>query len=611
VNRAIFFSAAIIIAGFVPLFTMSGIEGHIFGPMAKTYAYAIAGGLIATFTISPALSAILLRSHLSEHDTFIVNWIRRAYRPLLQISLANPILTFGGTGVLLVVVFLAARMLGTEFLPHLEEGNFWIRATMPQAISLEAGTADVREIRRLIKSYPEVVTVISQHGRPDDGTDTGGFYDTEFFVPLKPFDSWPKGVDKATLTAEISSRLNNRFPGVDFNFSQNIEDNVEEAASGVKGENSVKVFGTDLTTDDKIADQVIKVMSNVKGIQDLAAFHAVRQPTLNITVDRNRAARYGLATGDVNLVIQTAIGGQAASANLYEDGSDRNFPIIVRLAPPYRSTIDEIRHITVNAPNPSGTGTIPVPLEDVADIQFVTAASQIYREAQERYVPVKYSVRGRDLGGATLEAQAEVARKVHLPAGVRLEWVGELGELNDALARLEVAVPVSLLLVVMLLYFNFGGLRPAFLAASVLPLAMIGGILALFLTGTPLSLSAAIGFIALFGISIMNGIIVVSSYNGLIAHGMARMPAVRRACEQQLRPVLITCIAACVGLLPAALSNGVGSQVQKPLALVVVGGSVVAPFLILLVLPVLIEVFATSTRRPRTRPPAAPLEENA
>jgi cobalt-zinc-cadmium resistance protein CzcA len=511
---------------------------------------------------------------------------------VLQAALSNPILTLVGTVVLLAVAYFAGRQLGTEFLPHLEEGNFWIRATMPQSISLEAGTADVRAMRKLMLSHPEVVTVISQHGRPDDGTDTGGFYNTEFFVPLKPFDTWPKGVDKASLTATMSDELTKRFPGVDFNFSQNIEDNVEEAASGVKGENSVKVYGGELKTLDKTADDVLNAMSDVKGIEDLAVFHAVRQPTIDIVVDRKKAARYGLMPGDVNLVVQTAIGGQAAANNLYEEGSDRNFPIIVRLAPQFRSGIEAIRKITVNAPNPSGSGTIPVPLDDVADVHFVTGASQIYRQSQERYVPVKYSVRGRDLGGAVLEAQARVAQKVRLPSGARLEWVGELAELNDALSRLEVAVPVSLLLVIILLYFNFGSMREALLAASVLPLALIGGILALYLTHTPVSVSATIGFIALFGISIMNGIIVVASYNGYLANHMARLPAIRKACEQQLRPVLMTCIAACVGLLPAALSNGIGSQVQKPLALVVVGGSLVAPFLILLVLPVLIRVIA-------------------
>jgi cobalt-zinc-cadmium resistance protein CzcA len=593
VTKPIFFAALIIVTTFIPLFTLSGVEGHIFGPMAKTYAYAIAGGLIATFTVSPALSAILLtRDHLSERDTLLVQLIRRMYRPVLYAALANRIITLGVAVLVIGFAFLAARALGTEFLPHLEEGNFWIRATMPTSVSLEASDGYVREMRKIMREYPEIETVISQHGRPDDATDTGGFYNAEFFVPLKPFDAWPKGVDKAGLTLTLSRRLADRFPGTDFNFSQNIEDNVEEAASGVKGENSVKVFGNDLATLQKTANDVAAAMADVRGIEDLGVFNPLGEPTLNVVVDRDRAARYGLAAGDVNSIVQTAIGGQAAVNNLYETGSDRNFPIIVRLAPEFRSTPEQIRHITVNAPSPNGTGTIPVPLSDVADIRLVVGASQIFREAQQRYVPVKYSVRGRDLGSAVLDAQTQVAKKVRLPSGVRLEWVGELTEYNAALARLSIFVPVSLLIVSILLYFNFGSVRDALLAASVLPLALIGGILSLFLTHTALSVSAVIGFIGLFGISVMNGIIIVASYRGHVATGMLHFPAIRKACDQQMRPVLITCLAACVGLLPAAVSNGIGSQVQKPLALVVVGGSLVAPFLILLVLPVLIEVFA-------------------
>jgi cobalt-zinc-cadmium resistance protein CzcA len=593
VTKPIFFAAAIIITTFIPLFTLSGVEGHIFGPMAKTYAYAIAGGLIATFTVSPALSSLLLtRGHLSEHDTLLVKLVRRFYRPTLYAALANKYLTTGIAVIVLAIVFIAAKNLGTEFLPHLEEGNLWIRASMPQAVSLEASDGYVREMRKIIKSYPEVKTVISQHGRPDDATDTGGFYNAEFFTPLQPFDTWPKGVDKASLTADLSKKLKDRFPGVDLNFSQNIEDNVEEAASGVKGENSVKVFGGELATLDKAANDIARVMAKVPGIADLGVLNTLGEPTVNIIVDRRKAARYGLAPGDVNAVVQASLGGQAATNNLYESGSDRNFPIVVRLAPKYRNSLEAIRHITVNAPNPSGSGTIPVPLGDVATVKFVIGASQIFRESQERYVPVKYSVRGRDLGGATLDAQARVAREVRLPAGVHLEWVGELAQFNEALARLAIFVPTSLLLVLILLYFNFQSIRDALLAASVLPLALVGGVLSLFLTHTALSVSAVIGFIALFGISIMNGIIIVSSFKGHIDSGMVRLAAIRKACDQQMRPVLITCTAAAVGLLPAALSNGIGSQVQKPLALVVVGGSLVAPFLILLVLPVLIEIFA-------------------
>jgi cobalt-zinc-cadmium resistance protein CzcA len=338
----------------------------------------------------------------------------------------------------------------------------------------------------------------------------------------------------------------------------------------------------------------------------LGVFDPLGEPTINITVDRVKAARYGLAPGDVNNVIQAAIGGQPAG-NLYEAGSDRNFPIVVRLAPKYRDNIEAIRRVTINAPNPSGSGTIPVPLGDVADIKLVVGPSQIFRSEQQRYVPVKYSVRGRDLGSTTLDAQARVAKQVRLPAGARLEWVGELAEFNAALARLGIAVPVSLLLVLALLYFNFSSIREALLAASVLPLALVGGVMLLFFTHTALSVSAVIGFIGLFGISIMNGIIVVSSYNEHVAAGMLRQPAIRKACDQQLRPVLMTCIAACVGLLPAALSNGIGSQVQKPLALVVVGGSLVAPFLILLILPVLMDVFARNGHA-HHEPPATATE---
>jgi cobalt-zinc-cadmium resistance protein CzcA len=597
VNRAIFFAAAIIIASFVPLFSLTGVEGHIFGPMAKTYAYAIAGGLIATFTISPALSGILLPHTARETDTLIVRSLRRFYPSLVEMALANRVLTLGGAGLLLALAVLAASGLGLEFLPHLEEGNFWIRADMPTAVSLEASNGYVNQMRAVMRSFPEVETVVSQHGRPDDGTDSTGFFNAEFFVPLKPFNTWPRGVDKAELTRQLSDALTNKFPGVDFNFSQNIEDNVEEAASGVKGENSVKLFGGDLRTLERTADKIKAVMATVPGITDLAVFSSLGQPTVQIDVDRARAARYGLAPGDINNTVQIAIGGEAAG-NLYEEGSDRNFPIMVRLAPQYRQSLESIRNLTISAPNPSGSGVIQVPLSDVADVKFVNGASFVYRENQERYIPIKFSVRGRDLGGAVAEAQAKIARQVVLPGGYRLEWVGELGELQDALKRLELVVPVSLLLIGLLLFINFSSIVDTLLAASVMPMAVIGGIFTLYLTHTPLSVSAAIGFIGLLGISTMNGIIVLNSFNRLIGAGWARRDAILLACETQLRPVMMTCIAACVGLLPAALSTGIGSQVQRPLALVVVGGILLAPVLILIVLPVLIDIFSSRGRAP-------------
>lgn len=511
VHRSIFFSAAIIIAGFVPLFTLSGIEGHIFGPMAKTYAYAIIGGLIATFTVTPALSSLLLSDKAVETETLVVRGLRRIYRPALETALTKRVLVLGGGALLVLVAVLAVKSLGLEFLPKLEEGNFWIRATMPQSISLMEGNGYVNRMRRVIKSFPEVVTVVSQNGRPDDGTDATGYFNAEFYAPLKSSSKWPKGIDKEKLTDQINAALEAQFPGVEFNFSQNIEDNVEEAASGVKGENSVKIYGSDLKTLERTANRIKEVMRTVPGVTDLAVLNSLGQPTVRIDIDRARAARYGLAPGDINATVQAAIGGQAAG-NLYEDGSDRNFPIVVRLAPEYRNSLDAIRRLTIAAPNPNGNSVIQIPLSDVADVSLISGAAFIYREQQERYIPIKFSVRGRDLGSAVLEAQQKVANLVQMPGGYRVEWVGEFGNLEDAVHRLEVVVPISLVLICLLLYANFSSLTDTLLAASVMPMALIGGVFALYVTDTPFSVSAAIGFIALFGIAAMDGIIVLSYY---------------------------------------------------------------------------------------------------
>jgi cobalt-zinc-cadmium resistance protein CzcA len=617
VNRSIFFAAAIIIASFVPLFTMSGVEGHIFGPMAKTYAYALAGGLLATFTVSPAMSAMLLPDRVEERDTLLVRLLHRFYRPVLHFSLANKVLTLAGAALLVVSTGLALGSLGMEFLPKLEEGNLWIRATMPSSVSLEEGNGYVNRIRGMIKSFPEVETVVSQDGRPDDGTDATGFFNAEFFAPLKPADQWPQGVDKDELTKEMADRFAAQFPGVEFNFSQYIQDNVEEAVSGVKGENSIKVIGNDLKTLAETANKIKATIATVPGITDLAVFASLGQPTIKIEIDRERAARYGLAPGDINSTIQAAIGGQAAG-DLYEYGSDRHFPIIVRLAPEYRQNLDAIRNITVGAQGGAGqggggaqgsgggqAGVVQVPLTEVASVELVSGASFIYREAQQRYLPVKFSVRGRDLGSAILEAQQKIQREVQLPPGYRLEWVGEFGNLQDAINRLKIVVPASIALIALLLYVNFSSLTDTLLAISVIPMALIGGIFALVLTGTPFSVSAAIGFIALLGISVMDGIIVLSAFNGLAAMGVDRTTAILTTCETQMRPVVMTCIVACVGLLPAAISGGIGSQVQKPLALVVVGGILLAPALILVVLPALIDTFSRRIERPAAAAHAA------
>ena len=600
VNRSILFAAAIIIAGFIPLFTLSGVEGHIFAPMAKTYAYAIAGGLVATFTVTPALAALLLPERVEEVETWLMRMLRRIYSPTLQIAVRNRIWTLSCAALLLALAIMAVRFLGLEFLPKLEEGNLWIRATLPSTISLEEGNKYVNQMRALIGSFPEVESVVSQHGRPDDGTDATGFFNAEFFAPLKPASRWRDGVTKDNLTSEMLERLQAQFLGVEFNFSQYLQDNVSEAVSGVKGENSIKLFGNDLEALTKTANQIKEVLSTVRGIADLAVFTSLGQPTVQIDVDRERAGRYGLTPGDINSTVRTAIGGDAAG-ELYTPNSDQHFPIIVRLAPRYRDTPSAIGNVPVGIQGANGTTQIP--LTEVATVDLVSGAAFIYREQQQRYLPIKFSVRDRDLGGAVAEAQQKINQQVVLPPGSRLEWVGEFGNLQDAIARLKIVVPITLGLIALLLWINFGSLIDTLLAMSVIPMAIIGGIIGLYVTAVPFSVSAAIGFIALFGISVMNGIIVLSQYNFLVRGGMNQMQAVLHTGELQIRPVLMTCIIASVGLLPAALSTGIGSQVQKPLAIVVVSGMTLAPLLILIVLPALIAAFPR--RRSDTLPAQA------
>src|SRR6195952_1817187 len=594
VSRSIFFAAAIIIAAFLPLFTLSGVEGNIFGPMARTYAYALAGGLLATFTVTPALSALILPSHLHETETWIVKKLDAIYVPVLNWAIANRNIVMAGAALLVVMTIILARLLGLEFLPKLEEGNLWIRATLPPTISLQEGNTYVNEMRKVIRARPEVESVVSQHGRPDDGTDAAGLFNAEFFAPLKPVAEWPGTKDQDELPAKLLNQFQAKFPGVDFNSSQYLQDDVAEAVSGVKGENSIKLSGNDLVELTETANKIKSVLSTVQGITDLAVFTSLGQSTIQIDIDRARAARYGLSPCDINATIRVAIGGDSAG-DLYEPGSDRHFPIIVRLAPEYRKSAEAIQNLRIGAAGPNGTIT-QIPLSEVASINLVSGAAYIYREQQERYLPIKFSVRDRDLGSAIREAQDKVAEQVQLPPGSRVEWVGEFGNLQDAIKRLSIVVPISLALIAVLLWFNFGSMVDTLLAMSVIPMAIFGGVLGLLISGIPFSVSAAIGFIALFGIAVMDGIIILSQYNQLIDEGYERMRAVIRTGELQLRPVLMTCIVAGIGLLPAALSEGIGSQVQKPLAVVVVTGMMLAPLVILITLPVLISYFSRRAR---------------
>ncbi len=598
VDRAVLFSTAITVAAFIPLFTMQGVEGQIFNPMARTYAYALSGALIATFTVTPVLASLLLPRHVAETETWFVRAIRRLYSPILEQALRRRRLTaLIGTGFLLVAALLATRI-GTEFMPTLEEGNLWIRATMPTTITLEAGEAQVGRMRRLIKAHPEVVTVVSQHGRPDDGSDASGFYNVELFVPLKPQDEWPAGDTKEKLVDSLQREFGQAFPGVQVNFSQYIQDNIEEGLSGVKGANSVKIVGPELPVLEKLADQVMEQMRRVRGVEDLGVFHVLGQPNLDITVDRARAARYGLNTGDIDSVIQAAVGGTQATTVIE---GDRQFPLTVRLAAPYRSDPRAIGDIPVGYTASNGV-TAYVPLREVANISLDTGASYIYHERNERFIPVKFSVRDRDLGGTVAEAQRRIAAHVALPAGYHLAWAGEFEDMQQAKVRLAVVLPIALGLILALLYTLFNSLRDSLLTLAAIPLSIAGGLIALYLSGLNLSVSAAIGFISLFGVSVMNGILVISHFNHLLFEGSPPLEAMRLAAEQRMRPMLMTALSACIGLLPAALSTGIGSQVQRPLATVVVGGMLLGPLMLLVVAPALqVLVVEWSQQRSRRR----------
>jgi heavy metal efflux system protein len=599
VDRAVFFSTAIIVAAFIPLFTMQGVEGQIFSPMARTYAYALVGALIATFTVTPCLASLLISERLDEVETVVVRRLRSIYTPVLRWSLGNIRFTVAIGLIFLVVSGFLGSRLGGEFLPTLEEGNLWIRASMPPTISLEAGMPIVNRIREILLRHPEVVTVVSQHGRPDDGSDAAGFFNAEFFVPLKPFDQWPTGLTKEKLIDELQAEFDNEFVGIDFNFSQYIQDNVEEGLSGVKGANSAKVIGPDLAMLEKIARAAMAEMATVQGITDLGAFWVLGQPNLNIRVDRAKAARYGLSVNDVNSVVQAALGGTTATTLLE---ADRQFDVVVRLAPDFRKNIEDVRNLKVGVSTSSGNAYIP--LSELAAISLDTGASYIFRERNQRFVPIKFSVRGRDLAGAVEEAQQRIAENVKLPTGYRIEWSGEFEWLQEAKERLAIILPITLLLIMILLYTLFNSVRDTFLALLGLPFAICGGILALYVTGLDFSVSAAIGFISLLGVSVMSGILIINGYYRVATTGLPPAQAMFEAVEQQMRPILMMTLSACIGLLPAAISTGIGSQVQRPLATVIVGGMLIGPIMLLVVVPALQTwILARERRAPSGSPP--------
>lgn len=589
-SRPVLFSIAIILVAFIPLFTMQGVPGKIFSPMSVTYGYALVGGRMFALLFAPVMASFGGRSARERGigETPLVRRLHAFYAQILPRILTWRWLVCGVACAALAFTLALLPSLGSEFMPKLEEGNLWVRATLPVDISFEDSSMLADYMRQILLSFPVVTHVISQMGRPDDGTDVTTFNNIEFFVQLKPEGQWPRGLTKPKLVQEMNAKLS-RFPGISFGFSQNIEDNVEEAMSGVKGENSLKLFGPDLDVLTEKADEIRDVMTKVRGIADLGIFQETGQPELNASIDRQASARYGLMASDVNAAVQAAVGGQAATQILQ---GDRVFDFTIRYAPQYRASPEAIRNILL--PTPDGGR---VPLGQVAHVELKQGAFMIYRENGERYLPIKFSVRGRDLASTVEEAQRRIKAAVHLPPGYHYEWAGEYESLQREERRLAVVIPVTLLMILGLLYALFNTWREAVIVMAILPFGAIGGVLSLLLTHTPFSISAAVGFASALGVGTLGASVFVSgirraelrTVGGESSEGGGKgqfAKAIQQGALQELRPILLACLAAAIGLLPASISTGIGAQAQQPLARVVVGAMITTTLAILFLIPV-------------------------
>jgi cobalt-zinc-cadmium resistance protein CzcA len=585
--KPVLFATLIILVAFIPLFTMQGVPGKIFAPMSVTYGFALTGALIFALVFAPVLGSFAIPKQIKHEaeDTWLSAFFRRHYDKGLKRALKFRkiawLIALGGL-VAAVVLFV---FVGGEFMPALEEGNLWIRATMQQDIAFPQSEKMADKIRATLRSYPEITQVVSQMGRPDDGTDVSTFNNIEFLAALKPAGEWRPQFhgNKDTLIAAIEKDFE-QYPGIDFNFSQNIQDNVEEAMSGVKGENSLKLFGNDFDDLTRIADQIQDVMGKVQGIADIGVFKVTGQPSLMVSIDRSKAARYGLQPQDVNAVVQAAVGGAPVTQII--DG-DRRFDFALRYSPEYRDTPEAISKILL--PTPDGT---QVPLGTIADVGLRNGAFMIYHEGGRRYIPIKFSVRGRDLASAIQDLKQQLSDKVKLPTGYNYTWAGEFDSLQKEQRRLAYIIPVSLAVILVLLYIQFRTWRDAFIVVGTLPFAAIGGILALFLTRTSFSISAAVGFTSLTGVATLGAVVFLSGIRRAqreegFDHGL------EKGCLDEMRPVIMACMAAGLGLLPAAVSNGIGAQAQQPLARVVVGGMLTTVFSILFVMPLLVRAFSS------------------
>jgi len=580
VGRPMAFSTVIIGVAFLPLFTMTGVTGVIFSPLARTYALAIGGAILLALTLTPAATTWLLPADTEERESRLMKLFERVYKPLFDLSLRHPWRAVSLQLVPVVVCVALFPFLRGEFMPKLEEGNLWIRATLATSIALEKSASYVGEMRSIVRSHPEVLSVVSQLGRPDDGTDVAGFNNIELFAPLKPFGDWPRGLTKEKLTEQLSKELMEAFPGVIFNFSQYISDNAEEALAGVKAENSIKVFGPDVAKNEAVAESIVNTMTQIDGVKDLGVFRSMGQPSIKIAPDRVVLERYGLNTGDVEAVIAAAIGGQAVTQVLE---GEKSFALTVRWKEQYRNSVNAIRNIAVSSPDGS-----QIPIGQLAAVTEETSPSVIYREDGRRYAPVKFSVRERDMQSTVREAQSDVEKNVRLAADSHLVWSGEMTELNQAMGRLELMIPLTLLLIAFLTYSAVKNWLDMLIVLAVLPIACAGGVLALVVTGISFSVSAAMGFVSIFGIAVQGAILVVTYAQREWAQGKSLEQGARAAAEQRFRPVLMTTLVAMIGLLPAALSNGIGAQAQKPLAVVVIGGALFLASLIQLLQPPLL-----------------------
>ena len=581
VQRPVFFARIIIIVSYLPIFTLQRVEGRLFRPMAWTVAFALLGALLFALLIAPVLCTLLFKDEIKEWHNPVFHWLQERYGRQLDWCFDHMKLTLGlGAAAFVVMLFLAfGGVIGSEFLPHLDEGAIWVRGTLAPSTGPSAAISLAEQARRALANFPEVTQVVSQVGRPDDGSDASGFYNTEFFVDLLPRSKWRSDFKTKDDLISAMDRELSRFPGVDWNFSQPISDNVEEAVSGVKGELAVKLFGTDLKVLEAKANEIQALMSRIPGVADLGTFQVRGQPNVNLVVDRAAADRFGINVSDVQDAVETAVGGKAVSQILIRE---QRYDLAVRYQAPFRKTVEDVANIRILAP--SGER---VSLGQLCQIKLEDGASNIYREGNSRYVAIKYSVRGRDLGSTVRQAIEEVRQKVRLDEGYHLDWTGEYESQQRANRRLAFIVPITLLLMSFILYSAFDSWKWVGLILAVVGLSPLGGFLSLLLTGTHFSVSSGLGFLALIGVSVEIGVIMVEYINQLRTRGMNPREAAREGALLRLRPIMMTMLVATLGLLPAAMSHDIGSDSQRPFAIVIVGGLIVELFISIVLLPTL------------------------